>query len=98
MDAILRVLGAMGSTPDQVAATLRTAGVRGFRESTSFMNPVVRYLKRNLEIDGRLEALTEGNVVRLTCGETVQEAPLPVPVRDFLEGFHRGSYPDLEGV
>ena len=37
-------------------------------------------------------------VVRLTRGQNVHEAPLPAAVRDFLDAFHRGAHPDLEGV
>ena len=55
MDAISQLLGGMGSTPDQVAETLRQARVRGMRDSTSFMNPVVRHLNRTLNIGSRLE-------------------------------------------
>jgi len=39
-----------GHPPEEVAATLRAAGVRGLRDSTSFLDPLVRYLNRTLDI------------------------------------------------
>ena len=96
MDAINLKLAALGSTPDQVAETLRQARVRGMRDSTSFMNPVVRHLNRMLNIGGRLEVGASGTVLRLQREGKVKEVPLPVPVQAFLDCFHRGLYPDLE--
>src|SRR5687768_6617211 len=96
MDAIRQVLEGMGSTPDQVAAALRAARVQGLRDSTSFRNPVVRYLNRNLSIGGRLEVGAGGAVLRRFFEGKVAEVPLPLPVQVFLDAFHQGLYPDLE--
>lgn len=98
MEAISQMLEAVGSTPDQVAETLRQAGVRGMRDSTSFMNPIVRHLNRTLNIGGRLEVGAGGAVLRLQLDGKVREVPLPLPVQVFLDGFHRGLYPDLESA
>ena len=65
MEAISHVLEGMGSTPDQVAVSLRAASVQGLRDSTSFMNPVVRYLNRSLNIGGRLGVGAGGTMLRL---------------------------------
>lgn len=96
MEEISRLLEGAGSTPDEVAAALRAARVEGLRDSTSFMNPVVRYLNRNLNIGGKLEVGAGGAVLRLLRGGKLHEVPLPLPVQVFLDGFHRGLYPDLE--
>lgn len=96
MDQISQMLDGMGSTPDQVAETLRQDRVQGMRDSTSFMNPVVRHLNRSLNIGGRLEVGAGGTVLRLQLEGKVREVPLPLPVQVFLDGFHRGLYPDLE--
>ena len=96
MDAISQKLEGLGSTPDQVAETLRRERVQGMRDSTSFMNPVVRHLNRTLNIGGRLEVGAGGTVLRLQLEGKVKEVPLPLPVQAFLDGFHRGLYPDLE--
>ena len=86
----------MGSTPDQVAENLRRESVLGLRDSTSFMNPIVRYLNRNLDIGGKLEVGAAGTVLRLHLRGRPREVVLPVAVQVFLDGFHRGLYPELE--
>jgi hypothetical protein len=88
----------MGSTPDQVAATLRAASIQGLRDSTSFMNPVVRYLNRSLNIGGRLEVGAGGTMLRLLYEGKLREVALPLSVQVFLDGFHRGLSPDLEST
>jgi hypothetical protein len=98
VDQIEQLLRDMGETPELVAGAIRAAGVRGLRDSTSFLNPLVRYLNRSLDIGGRLEVGASGTVLRLQRGNHVREVPLPLPVQVFLDGFHRGLYPDLEGA
>jgi hypothetical protein len=93
---IARLLEGMGRTPQEVADTLRAAAVRGLRDSPSFLNPLVRYLNRSLDIGGRLEVGAGGTVLRLQLEGRVQEVTLPDAVREFLDGFHGGLYPDLE--
>ncbi len=96
MEHITRLLEGMGTTPDAVAVTLRAASAQGARDSTSFMNPVVRYLNRSLNIGGRLEVGGGGTLLRLLYESKLREVPLPVAVQGFLDCFHRGLYPDLE--
>lgn len=98
MDQIARVLDLVGSSPDHVAATLRGVKVRGLRDSTSCMNPIVRYLNQNLDLGGRLEEGADGTMLLMFREGTVYEVKLPDPVRTFLQRFHQGMYPDLEGV
>jgi hypothetical protein len=87
------MLEAMGSTPDEMGETLRQVRVPGMRDSTSFMNPVVRYLNRTLDIGGRLEVGAGGSVLRLLLEGRVQEVPLPLPVQAFLDCFTVASIP-----
>ena len=98
MDTIHQLLEATGSTPDEVAETLRQARVRGMRDGTSFMNPVIRHLNRTLDIGGRLEVGAGGSVLRLLLEGGVKEVSLPLPVQAFLDCFHRGLYPNLEAA
>lgn len=77
-----------------MAGAIRRERVPGLRDSTSFMNPVVRYLIRNLDIGGKLEVGAGGTVFRLVYEGRLKQVTLPVQV--FLDGFHRGLYPDLE--
>lgn len=85
----------MGDTPDGVAEVVRTARVIGRRESGSFENPLVRYLNRTVDIGGRMEVGSSGKVLLLYREGTAMSFPLPPAVREFLEAFHRGDYPDL---
>jgi hypothetical protein len=96
LDSISQELDGLGDTPAGVARMLRAAGIKGQRGSTSFLNPVVRYLNRTLVIGARLEIEVGGAVLRLVQRGQVQELPLPVAVQEFLDGFHRALYPDLE--
>jgi hypothetical protein len=66
------------------------------RGSTSFLNPIIRYLNQNLDIGGRLEVSADGAVLHLLLGGQLQQALLPAAVQAFLACFHRGLYPDLE--
>jgi hypothetical protein len=64
MESISRLLESLGTTPDEVAAALRAARVQGMRDSTSFLNPIVRHLNCSLDIGGRLEIGAGGRIVR----------------------------------
>ena len=96
MDSITQLLAGMGNSADAVADTLRTARVRGLRDSPSFFNPIVRYLNQTLDIGGRMEIGTSGTALRLQLMGKVSEVALPAAVQAFLDAFHRGLYPDLE--
>jgi hypothetical protein len=96
MNRIARVLELLGDTPDHVAATLRGAKIQGLRDSTSFMNPLVRYINQKLDIGAKIEIGAGGTILRMFHQGNIQEMNLPVPVKEFLERFHRGAYPELE--
>src|SRR5262245_37129415 len=95
MERIAKLLTDIGAMPEEVAAVLRSAEVRGLRDSTSFMNPIVRYINRRLDIGAKLEVGADGTTLRM-YGEEIQELTLPLPVQGFLQCFHRGLYPELE--
>jgi hypothetical protein len=98
VDDISKLLNGMGNTSDEVAATVRAARARGLRDSPSLLNPIVRFLNRSLTIGGKLEVGAGGSKLRLQKSGKVQEVDLPAPVQAFLEAFHRGDYPELEGT
>jgi hypothetical protein len=96
LEEIAAVLQHTGETPQEVAAALLRAGVQGQRDSAGFLNPVVRYLNRTLDIGGRLEIPLDQPLLRLVQGGQVHALALPPAVREFLDGFHRGLYAELE--
>jgi hypothetical protein len=55
--------------------------VLGLRDSTSFMNPIVRFINRDLDIRGKLEVGAGGTIVRLLLDGKCQEIMLPLPVQ-----------------
>ena len=90
------MLEELGRTPDEVADSLRAAGIRGVRNTVRFLNPVVRYARKFLP-DAQGIDLIQGDRLRIIFANgTVSEVAVPEVVLRFLEGFHRGQYPDLE--
>jgi hypothetical protein len=90
------MLEELGSTADEVAAALRTRGIKGVRNTVRFLNPIVRYAHtRQVEVYGI--DLIQGDRLRIIFANgQVQEVAVPEPVQHFLDNFHRGLYPDLE--
>lgn len=95
MKQIELLLAEMGRSQEEVAELLRTEGIRGRRDSTSFNNPIVRYVNRNLDVGAKLEVGGCGTLLRIYEGK-VTEMELPLPVQRFLRNFQQGMYPDLE--
>ncbi len=97
-DDLRTALERMGGTADDVAAAVRAKGVLGVRNTVRMLNPVVRYVQNTLRNDNLDLDMMTGKTIRLNSGSVVrmQEVPLPEPVRQFMEAFNRGAYPDLE--
>jgi hypothetical protein len=94
--ALRTLLEELGGTADEVAARLEASGVHGVRNTARYLNPVVRYLRARLRGSGAID-LQLGDKARLTFGNGHQQAAvLPEAVRQFLVGFNRGDYPNLE--
>jgi hypothetical protein len=94
VEEITRLLAGLGETAEQVAETLRAHRILGIRLATTFDNPIVRYLNRNLDIGGWLE-VRDSTLTLLRRSSSYQIA-LPAPVVEFLAAFDRGAYPHLE--
>jgi hypothetical protein len=90
-----KMLQQMGSNADEVAATLRAAGVQGVRNTVRVLNPIVRYVQNTLRQD-HLDADVMTGKTFHTHGVGRQEVALPQAVLDFLDTFNRGNHPDLE--
>ena len=95
---IQSLLAGLGATADEINARLRAEGVRARRLSTSFDNPIVRYVYRHLDIGGRLDIPLGSMVLTIAREGTWLSVPVPDPVREFLDRFHDGQYPQLELV
>jgi hypothetical protein len=85
----------MGTSAVEVAATLRTTGVQGVRNTVRVLNPIVRYIQNELRLDN-LDADVMACTNFRIHGPAGRQVPLPQTVLPFLDTFNRGSYPDLE--
>lgn len=93
---IQSLLAGLGANPDEINAVLRDKGVRARRLSTSFDNPIVRYVYRHLDIGGRLDIPLGSQVLTIAREGTWLSIPLSESIREFLDRFHAGYYPQLE--
>lgn len=93
-----KLLEELGVTPDEVAASLKAQGIQGVRNAVRFLNPVIRYLAGRIRVDAYGLDVRAGDRVRLSYGDgrPKEEATVPDAVRQFLDRFNRGQYPDLE--
>jgi hypothetical protein len=89
------VLHGMGADADDIANSLRTAGVHGVRNTARFLNPIVRFCQSRLSEKCKLDVMQRG-ILRIALPEQAREVALPSAVIAFLDAFDRGAYPDLE--
>jgi hypothetical protein len=96
-----RLLEELGTTPEEVATSLKASGVRGVRNDARFLNIIVRYVQSRIRVDVQTLDMMAGDKLRMILGSasgTLRkvETGIPEPVRQFLDAFDRGHYPDLE--
>jgi len=90
------MLDELGSTAQDVADALRARGIKGVRNTVRFLNPIVRYAHTRVTDVYGID-LIQGDRLRIVFANgQVTEVVVPEPVLRFLDGFHRGDYPDLE--
>jgi hypothetical protein len=96
------ILLGLGTTPDEVAATLRRSSIQGVRNTIRHLNPVVRYVERQLALDDNQLCLEPRNShsemkLRLALPDgKIKETTITESVTHFLEAFDAGAFPDLE--
>lgn len=91
------ILDQIGTTADEVAATLKENGIHGVRNTVRFLNPIVRYVQDELGDHTLLIDVMSGTTARVVHRNGSQEQiGLPQAVKEFLERFNQGKYPDLE--
>jgi hypothetical protein len=95
-DAIPPLLTAVGKTVREVASALLAERITGRRGSTTFRNPIVRYINRHLDIGGYMTIPIEGGVMTVVREGTRQTIQIPDAVNTFLNHFHGGEFPLLE--
>jgi hypothetical protein len=89
------LLQQLGITADEVAAALKNQGIQGVRNTVRMLNPIVRFARTQVP-DSLDMDLIKGDVLRIIFHGKTEEVPLPSAVRDFLDAFNRGAYPELE--
>src|SRR5437763_14459229 len=90
------ILSGLGNSADEIANTLRTAGVQGVRNTVRFLNPIVRYCQIHLLVDNYALDMMLPGILRIHIPDGHKDIPLPQPVTEFLEAFDQGRYADLE--
>jgi hypothetical protein len=85
-----------------VATTLRAAGIKGTRNTIRNLNPVVRFVQLQLRVDNYNLEVLNGNggtdyVLHVLWSDgTEGSIAFPRPVKEFLDAFNSGAFPDLE--
>jgi hypothetical protein len=95
-DAIPPLLTAVGKTVREVASAVLAERITGRRGSTTFRNPIVRYINRHLDIGGYMSIPIEGGVLTVVRQGSRSTIQLPATVIAFLDRFHAGEFPLLE--
>jgi hypothetical protein len=90
------MLDALGTTPDEVADSLRARGIKGVRNNARYLNPIVRYATAVTPDVYGIDIIYEDRLRIVFADGRVIEVPVPLAVLAFLDLFHRGGYPDLE--
>jgi hypothetical protein len=91
------LLGQLGDSADKIAATLKAHEIRGVRNTVRFLNPIVRYVQQGLSLGPFNVDLTEPETLRVALldGTNIRTG-VRQPIKDFLEEFDNGCYPELE--
>jgi hypothetical protein len=96
MEAIVALLNELGATADEIASALIAERITAKRGATSFFNPIVRLINRNLYVGGRIHIPPTGGLLTLSHEGKFYTVQLPKPVSRFLDRFHAGDFPLLE--
>jgi hypothetical protein len=90
------MLDGLGNTPDEVATFLRNREIKGIRNTTRLLNPIVRYA-HTVMTEAQSIDIIQGAKLRIIFGSgQTTEVSVPQAVQEFLTLFHEGRYPELE--
>jgi hypothetical protein len=96
------ILLGLGNTATSIAATLKANGVQGARNTLRHLNPLVRYVELQLPLDEYELSVEQPQVdsvmtLRLTLPDgKMEETVITGCIKEFLEAFNRGEFPELE--
>ncbi len=92
-----KLLAQLGTTPNQVADTLASYGVRGI-PSRNTDCALARYLQLFIGMDPHVgQVQVHHRTIRVSLGRwrPSMKLPLPATLRSFVEAFDAGCYPTL---
>ena len=95
-EEILKLLGELGATAQDVAARLGAERIKARNGATSLQNPIVRYVKCHLQESGPFYLPVRSGVLTVVDHGRWYTIQLPTPVYQFLDRFHAGDFPQLE--
>lgn len=91
------MLDHLGTTAEEVAAFLRAKGIRGVRYTVRFLNPIVRFAQMQLgDHLLNIDVMSGTTLCIMYPDGSKEESRLPPAVKEFLDAFNLGNYPDLE--
>ena len=93
---VAKLLQDLGPSAAEVASALRVKGVQGVRNTVRALNPIVRYLEAHVTDAWNLNVVP-GDTLSMNFRDGRKgTVALPEAVKQFLEAFNRGAYPELE--
>jgi len=95
-EEILRLLGELGATAQDVAARFGAERIKARKGATSLQNPIVRYLKRHWDCSGPFYLPVGSGLLTVVDNGRRYTVQLPTSVYQFLFRFHAGEFPQLE--
>jgi hypothetical protein len=90
------LLQGLGNTAEEVALRLGLMGIQGVRNTVRILNPIVRYIQTNVADAWNINVIA-GDMLSMNFRDgRKEEVALPNAIRQFLDAFNRGTYPELE--
>jgi hypothetical protein len=75
---------------------LRANSIKGVRNTVRFLNPLVRYLRKQLPVDASVDVIRRDKARLAFWNGNVEEVPISEATRQFMDAFDAGAYPELE--
>ncbi|HLJ94424.1 MAG TPA: hypothetical protein VKU02_14655 [Gemmataceae bacterium] len=93
---VAKLLQDLGNTASEVALALKLKGIQGVRHTVRALNPIVRYIEAQA-VDAWNLNILQGSLLSMNFRDGRKGTiALPEPVKQFLDAFNQGAYPELE--